>query len=158
MSSDALSGLTPVEEATGVKGDFSLLLKFHQWEPVLHQAKGGFPTNSCEKAGTWCGIAEDQGNTLTRLVLTDGAQEVIACFNARSANNPDHPSLCIARGFGDDTEKGAPNPTLFSSSDLTGLDSDPPNLKLPHFSPDQLLGLTFLWSQVLSFSCTKDQR
>jgi hypothetical protein len=38
-----------------------------------------------------------------------------------------------------------PNPTpLFSASDLTGLDIDPPNLKLPHFSPDELLGLTFI--------------
>ena len=34
--------------------------------------------------------------------------------------------------------------TLFSASDLTGLDIDPPNLKLPHFSPDELLGLTFI--------------
>ena len=34
--------------------------------------------------------------------------------------------------------------TLFSASDLTGLDIDPPNLKLPPFSPDELLGLTFI--------------
>jgi hypothetical protein len=27
---------------------------------------------------------------------------------------------------------------------LTGLDIDPPALKLPHFSPDELLGLTFI--------------
>jgi hypothetical protein len=35
MSSNALGGITPIEEATGVKGDISPLLKFHWWEPVL---------------------------------------------------------------------------------------------------------------------------
>jgi hypothetical protein len=35
-------------------------------------------------------------------------------------------------------------PILFSASDLSGLDIDSPDLKLPHFSPDELLGLTFI--------------
>jgi hypothetical protein len=33
---------------------------------------------------------------------------------------------------------------LFSASDLSGLDIDPPALKLPHFTPDELLNLTFI--------------
>ena len=35
-------------------------------------------------------------------------------------------------------------PILFSASDLSGLNIDSPDLKLPHFSPDELLGLTFI--------------
>jgi hypothetical protein len=42
MSSDALGGITPIEEATCVKGNISPLLKFHWWEPVLYQAEGAF--------------------------------------------------------------------------------------------------------------------
>jgi hypothetical protein len=143
MSSDAIGGITPIEEATGVKGDISPLLKFHWWEPVLYQAEGGFPSESREKQGTWVGVAENKGDILTYLVLTDDTREVIARSNVRSANDPDHPNLRATAGFG---ETGIPTstPTLFSASDLTGLDIDPPDLKLPHFSPDELLGLTFI--------------
>ena len=81
MSSDALGGITPIEEANGVKADISPLLKFHWWEPVLYQAEGGFPSDSHEKRGTWCGIAENQGDILAYLVLTDDTPEVIARSN-----------------------------------------------------------------------------
>jgi hypothetical protein len=143
MSSDALGGITPIEEATGVKGNISPLLKFHWWEPVLYQAKGAFPSDSREKQGTWVGIAESKGDVLTYLVLTDDTREVIARSNVCSANNPAYPNLRAKAGFGE-TGIPSPTPTLFSASDLTGLDIDPPNLKLPHFSPDELLGLTFI--------------
>jgi hypothetical protein len=33
---------------------------------------------------------------------------------------------------------------LLSASDLSGLNIESPDLKLPHFSPDKLLGLTFI--------------
>jgi hypothetical protein len=142
MSLDALGGLTPIETATGVKGDISPLLQFHWWEPVLYQAQGVFPSDSQEKQGTWVGIAENQGDVLTYLVLTDDTQEVIARSNVCSAKDPANPNLrapAVLSGE-DDTTK----PTLFLASDLTGLDIDPPDLKLPHFSPDELLGLTFI--------------
>ena len=76
MSSDALCGLTPIEKAMAFKGDISPLLKFHWWETVLYQAKGGIPSDSHEMGGTWCGIVESQGNILAYLVLTDNTQEV----------------------------------------------------------------------------------
>ena len=88
--------------------------------------------------------AEDQGDILTYLVLADNTQEVIACSNIRSANDPAHPNLRAVQGFGDDSSEAMLNRTLFSASDLTGLDMEPPNLKLPRFSPDELLGLTFI--------------
>jgi hypothetical protein len=78
MLSDALGGMTPVEEATGVKADVSPLLKFHWWEPISCQAKGAFPSDSRKKGGSWCGVVETQGDILTHLVLTDDAKEGIA--------------------------------------------------------------------------------
>jgi hypothetical protein len=40
---------------------------------------------------------------------------------------------------------GSPStPILFSASDLSRLDIELPELKLPHFSPDELLGLKFI--------------
>jgi hypothetical protein len=144
MSSDALHGITPIEEAIGVKGDISPLLQFHWWERVLYHADGFYPSNSREKSGTWCGVAEDQGDILTYLVLTDDTEEIIARSNIRSANDPGHPNLRAVPGFGEQSTDDAPTPTLFSASDLTGLDIAPPDLKLPHFSPDDLLGLTFI--------------
>jgi hypothetical protein len=135
MSSDALGGITLIEEATVVKGDISPLLKFHWWEPVLYQAEGVFPSDSREKSGTWVGIAEDQGDLLTYLVLTGDTKEVIACSNVCSVNDPANPNLHTTLGDGEIL----PKPTLFSASDLTGLDIDPPYLKLPHSSPDELL-------------------
>jgi hypothetical protein len=133
MSSDALGGITPIKEATGVKGDISPLLKFHWWEPVFYHAEGPYPSNSREKSGTWCGIAEDKGDIRTYLVLTDDTQEVIARSNIRSANDPAHPNLRAAPDFGEELPEDLPHPTLFSASDLTGLDIDPPKLKIAPF-------------------------
>ena len=123
--------------------DISPLLQFHWWEPVVYQADAIYPSDSCKKGGTWVGVAETQGNILPYLILTDDTQQVIARSNVRSAIDPAHPNLranSAPLGDGDAVIK----PTLFSVSDLTGLDIDPPNLKLPHFRPDELLGLTFI--------------
>ena len=140
MASDALGGITPIEEATGIKGDISPFLQFHWWEPVLYQADHGFPSSSREKPGIWVGLAPDQGDVLTYLILTDDTQQAIARSNVRSAKDPLNPNLRVRSGDGESVSK----PILFSASDLSGLDVEPPNLKLPHFSPDKLMGLTFI--------------
>jgi hypothetical protein len=91
MSSDALGGITPIEEATGTKGNISPLLTFHWWEPVLYQAKescSSFPSESREKADTWVGIAETKGDIFTYLVLTSDTKEVITRSNVRSGKDP----------------------------------------------------------------------
>jgi hypothetical protein len=142
MSSNAQGGITPIEEATGTKGDISPLLKFHWWEPVLYQAKeSGIPSESREKAGTWVGIAETKGDILTYLVLTNDTKDVIACSNVRSGKDPNNPNIRAISGDGE----GISEITLLSASDMTGLDINPPDLKLPHFSPDELLGL---WTHI----------
>jgi hypothetical protein len=138
MSSEALGGITPLEAATGVKADVFPLLQLHWWEPVFYQSDALRPSESREQRGTWVGVAKTQGDILAAclLVLTDDTQQVIARSNVRSALDPNHPNLHASNPLGDGDV--VVKPTLFSKSDLIDLDIDPPNLKLPHFSPDEL--------------------
>jgi hypothetical protein len=143
MSSEALGGIAPLEAAAGVKADLSPLQQFHWWEPVFYQAADAvYPSESREQRGAWVGVAKTQGDVLTYLVLADDATQVIARSNVRSALDPAHSNLRASDPLGDG--EAVIKPTLFYASDLIGLDIDPPNLKLPHFSPDELLGLTFI--------------
>jgi hypothetical protein len=158
LASDALGGLTPIEVATGQRPDISALLQFRWFEPVLYSVDHSFAKDSPEQAGRWVGIAETQGDALTYLILTDDTQQVITRSAVRSALDPGNPNLRArpnpvfspspplgihsspTSGDGESPSK----PILQSASDLSGLDIDSPDLKLPHFSPDELLGLTFV--------------
>jgi hypothetical protein len=53
--------------------------QLHWWEPVFCQANAVCPSESREQRGTWAGVAKTQGGILAHLVLTDDAQQVIAC-------------------------------------------------------------------------------
>ena len=139
LASDALGGLTPLEVATGQRPDISALLQFRWYEPILYATDPTFPSTSNGKSGHWMGIADNQGDALTYKILTDDTQQVITRSTVRSALNPHNPNLRTSFGVGETNE-----PILFSASDLSGLNVDPPNLKLPHFSPDELVGLTFI--------------
>jgi hypothetical protein len=140
MASDSLNGLTHIEVATGIKADISPLLQFHWWGPVFFQADHGFPSSSRERYGRWVRISENQGSVLTYLVLTYDTQQVLTRSNVRSTEDPLNLNLRVRPGGGGSVSK----PILFSASDLSGLDIEPPNLKLPYFSPDELVGLTFI--------------
>jgi hypothetical protein len=141
MACDALGGITPFEAADGIKADISPLLQFHWWDPVFFfQAEHDFPSSSRKQSEQLVGIAKRQGDVLTYLVLTDDTVQVIACSNVRTANDPLNPNHRARSGDGEAVSK----PILFSASDLSGLDIDPLNLKLAYFSPDELIGLTFI--------------
>ncbi len=162
LASDALGGLTPLEVATGQRPDISALLQFRWFEPVLYSVDHKFASDSPEKSGRWVGIAEHQGDALTYLILTDDTNKVIARSAVRSALDPGNPNFRARpnpgfKGPNSDGTHSSPTfsptsgdgesshtPILFSASDLSGLDIDSPELKLPHFSPDELLGLTFI--------------
>jgi hypothetical protein len=74
-----LDGKTPIETAHGYKPDISALLAaFHWWEPVYARAHDRhFPSESREELCQWVGVAEDTGNVLTYLLLTDDAGQLI---------------------------------------------------------------------------------
>jgi hypothetical protein len=160
LSSDVLGGLTPLEIATGQRPDISApLLQFHWFEPVLYSVDHYFASDSPEKSGRWVGVADNQGDALTYLILTDDTQKVITRSAVCTALDPTNPNLHAGPnpGFSQaissrttsspssgDGESPSTTPILFSASDLSGLDIDSPDLKLPHFSPDELLGLAFI--------------
>jgi hypothetical protein len=155
LASDALGGLSPIEVATGQHPDISAPLQFWWFEPVLYSVDHhSFASDSPEKSGRWVGVAETQGDALTYLILMDDTEKVITRSTACSALDPASPNL-LARpnpGFSQATSKGTNSspssgdgespstPILFSALDLSGLHMESPDLKLPHFSPDELLG------------------
>jgi Reverse transcriptase (RNA-dependent DNA polymerase) len=151
ISHDSLNKKTPIEAVTGQQPDISALLAFRWYEPVYFKATTQhFPSTSPERAGRIVGIAENQGDALTFLVLDSLTRQVVARSELRSALNPTHPNLRAEAPFpghliSDDGEEydGIRKPIL-SATDVAGLNMDPSELKLPKFSPDELLGITFI--------------
>jgi hypothetical protein len=159
LSSDVLGGLTPIEIATGQRPDISALLQFRWFEPVLYSVDHSFASDSPEKSGRWVGVADNQGDALTYLILNDDTQKVVTRSAVRTALDSTNPNLRARPnpGFSQATSSGTTSspssgdgespsttPIFFSTLDLSGLNIDSPDLKLPHFSPDELLGLTFI--------------
>jgi hypothetical protein len=152
LASDALGGLTPIEIATAERPDISALLQFRWFEPVLYSVDHSFASDSPEKSGRWVGVAENKGDALTYLILTDDTNKVITHSAVRTALDPTNPNLRARPnpGFSQATSDGTTSspssgdgespstPILFSALDLSGLNIDLPDLKLPHFSPDDL--------------------
>jgi hypothetical protein len=109
-----------------------------------------------KKLGHWVGVAETQGDALTYLILDNNSGKVVMRSQVRTALNPDNPNLCtekvtgtgvLSREYGEVQPSG--EPILLSASEIS-LDGEPPcfqnmsDLKLPKFSPDKLIGLTFV--------------
>ena len=138
LSTASLGHKTPIEVATGQQPDISALLAFYWYEPVYFKDPNKhFPSQSNESAGRIVGIATHQGDSLTFLVMDDTTLQVMARSELRSALDPLNPNLRA--------NPNAPTgiPILRNSTDLTNIPIDPTLLKLPSFSPDELLGKTF---------------
>ena len=79
-----LDGKTPMEIAGGVTPDISSLLVFVWYEPVLyHVHEMSFP-KSKEKSGYFVGIAENVGDALTFLIMTNDTGNIISRSVVRS--------------------------------------------------------------------------
>ena len=90
-----------------------------------------------------------KGDFLSYWILTHDTEQLIACSNVRAAKDPMFPN-CRAQPLDSSLalggERAAPpdQPSiLFSAADRLGL-TDPTALEVPKFSPDELLGLSFL--------------
>ena len=87
LSLESLNQATP-QLACVFLPDVSAFLHFRWWEPIYYlDDDGGFPSDSKEKLGRWVGIAENVGDVLTWLILTEDTKRVIPCSVVRSANN-----------------------------------------------------------------------
>jgi Reverse transcriptase (RNA-dependent DNA polymerase) len=152
LATASLDWKTPIEAATGQQPDISALLAFRWYEPVYFRAplKQSFPSSSLERTGRIVGIAEHQGDALTFLVLDDLTDKVVARSELRSALDPNAPNLraenpqALANFHSDGGEYSAAAKPIMSASDVADINVNPSDLKLPKFTPSELLGLTFL--------------
>ncbi len=132
------NGAVPMTLVTGEVTDVSAYLTFHFWQEVFVEE----PDKS-ERLGRWVGVAHDQGDKLTYLVLTHDTKQVVTRSNVRPAkdsmfpNRRERPANSLPDG-GEESSR----PVLNSVSDAMGV--DPSMIELPKFAPEELLGLTFL--------------
>ena len=137
-----VNGAIPMSLITSQVTDISAFLTFHFWEEVFFEEP-----DSSKRLGCWVGIAAKHGDALMYLVLSHDTEQVVVRSNVHHAKDPlfpnirEHPPapsgpLSLDRG------EVSSRPVLHSLSDA--LDVNPSNLELPKFSPDELLGLSFL--------------
>jgi hypothetical protein len=99
-----------------------------------------FPSVAQERLGRIAGVAEHKGDALTFLVLDSTTSQVAARSELRSGLKGDASLRCI---FPSNCGESPTKPIL-SSVDLASLDINPSDKKLPRFSPDKLMGRTFI--------------
>ena len=142
-SSNIQNHITPIQKAFGYIPDISKFMQFHWWQRVLYKVDNvSFPSSTYEGIGRFVGIANNIGDLLTYHVLTDDTQQVIARSMVR-ALDPLNPNIRVLHPehTGEDME---PIPIVRSIVDTIDPAYDPTKVKLPKFSPQELLGITFL--------------
>ena len=149
LSSETLAWKTPLEVATGQQPDISALLAFRWYEPVYYKSydpSSSFPSSSSEKLGRIVGIAENKGDALTFLVMDSITSQVVTRSELRSAVTVDTPNLRV-EFMGNPLTDGGEHPAtkpIMSATDIAGLDINPSDLRLPRFTPEELLGKVFV--------------
>ena len=137
-----VNGAIPMSLITSQVTDISTFLTFHFWEEVFLEEP-----DSSKRLGHWVRIAAKHGDTLTYLVLSHDTEQVVVCSNVRHAKDPLFPNIrartpAPSGPLSLDGGEVSSRPVLHSLPDA--LDVNPSNLELLEFSPDELLGLSFL--------------
>ena len=145
LSSETLDWKTPIEAATGQQPDISAIVSFRWYEPVYFKSySSSFPSTSHEKLGRIVGVAEHKGDALTFLVLDTLTNQVVARSELRSAVTLANPNI-RAEFLGDPSSDDKPSTKpIMSATDIAECDIDISDLKLPRFSPDELIGKLFV--------------
>ena len=136
LANPNLGWRTPYEAMYGVTPDISAYCEFHFWQPIYYAEDNQWPSETGEKAGRWVGVAENVGDALTYKILTDETKKVIY----HSAVRPQDPNLLNNRldpFNGDDTKR--PVKEVIKTREYAA-----PNVRAATFTPDDLLGRTFL--------------
>ena len=144
LASDSLGGISAIQAAHNWIPDVSALLTFYWWQPVYYATNdgaSGFPSESKEKLGRWVGVAESKGDILTYWILTEDTHMVIPRSAVRPVTVEDPNMRSMPQG-GEDENRD--EPILKSVADLKQPTEDPCTMELPSFSPEDLLGVTFL--------------
>ena len=159
LSVDSLSNLTPTQVACGYIPDISPILHFRWFDWVYYlDDDGGFPSQSKEKLGRFVGVAENIGDVLTWLILTDDTKRVIPRSAVRSASQTKQNNLRAMDVNQDplgiilDNSSSLDHGELFDpaikcTADIAWPECNPLELKLPKFTIEELMGRTFLLPQ-----------
>ncbi len=156
-------GKIPYTEVTGQPYDVSKFMHFHFWQEVFVESH---KEGQKEELARWCYPADDIGDELTYWVLLDKTHQLVPRSNVRPATDPLYPNL-RQRPKPESTRESRPaRPTVETVSDDD--EETPPlsatsgeekaespiysmqdrydvPLKLPRFSPEELIGRTFLY-------------
>ena len=152
------NGEIPYTCVTGQIGDISKFMHFHFWQEVFVESHR---KNEKEELARWCFPAENVGDELTYWVLLDRTKQLVTRSNVRPAKDPLYPNL-RQRPRTDDL-RGPPTVETVDEDEeaqapATSGESERPTrspiynvqdnfdvpVHLPRFSPEELLGLTFL--------------
>ena len=137
------NGVIPIEVVTGEVADISAYLTFHWWQEVFVATdKSGE-----EVLARWCGPAHTVGDKLTYWVLLNETKQLVARSNVRPAKDALFPNRRQRPGptSSIDSSKGEIEPSLKPViRSVQDCYDDSEIVKLPKFSPDELIGLTFV--------------
>ena len=162
MANIQLGGMTPIEKAHGYKPDISALLNYRWYQKVIYleHDERSFPSKSRELSGRWMGVNPDVGDVLTYYIMTDDTRQIISRSVIRSALDENNVNIraeigTIPSAGGEDgenpREEDSSKAHLTTGAEIkqTSLPAafDPAEVKLPKFSPQELLGLSFLKEQ-----------
>ena len=148
------NGDIPYSVVTGQTADISKFLHFHFWQEVFVESH---KPGKKEELARWCYPADNVGDELTWWVLLEDSNSLVTRSNVRAARDPLFPNLRERPKIDDlriPTQAPAPSgemesPTLPPERGLSGplynmQDRFDVPVTLPRFSPEDLLGLTFL--------------
>jgi hypothetical protein len=97
---------------------------------------------SQERLGRNVGIADHKGDSLTFLVFDSVTTQVVPRSEVRSGLNSSTPNIHTL--LAPDGSTPASRKTIKSHTDAIDIEIPTPSLKLPRFSPNELLGKCFL--------------
>ena len=139
---ESLGNQAPLTVATGQPTDVSPFMEYRWWEPVTFEDDEGEET-----IGRWVGPIENCGDILTYQILSGESEHVVFRSDIRTLTDPAKPNLRAEAALLEQLQSAdgeGPEPAIFTASELLQGAENPTDVKLPKFSPDELLGLSFL--------------
>jgi hypothetical protein len=141
VASQKLDWITPHQALLGEPPDSSPWMAFHWWEPVYFTDRSvSFPETK-EKFGRIIGVAQNQGDLMTWNIWDAESEIMVIRSEVRTARTTVLPNL---RAESKITSDGGE--LLVTASELADV-LDPTEEILPRFSPDQLMGMSYLKTQ-----------
>ncbi len=154
-------GEIPLTKVSGRIPDVSKFMHFHFWQEVFVESH---KEGKKEELARWVMPAENTGDELTYMVLLEDTEQLVPRSNVRPAKDPLYPNLRV-RPKVEDLRSNVPVVETVSDDDgdfvrptgTSGESAAPAQgpiknvqdfydvpISLPKFSPEELLGLTFL--------------